>query len=60
MIYAWVGDVDSAIERLIFLGKTPGGPEYGQLKFDPAWDAVRRDARFAKIVNGLRPPSARE
>jgi len=55
MIYAWVGDVDSAIERLMFLAKTPGGPDYGQLKFDPAWDAVRGDARFAKIVACLAP-----
>ena len=55
MIYAWVGDVDSAIERLMFLAKTPGGPDYGQLKFDPAWDAVRGDARFAKIVASLAP-----
>jgi tetratricopeptide (TPR) repeat protein len=55
MIYTWVGDIDSAIERLAFLGKTPGGPDYGQLKFDPAWDAVRGDARFAKIVASLAP-----
>lgn len=60
MIYTWVGDIDSAIERLAFLAKIPGGPDYGQLKFDPAWDAVRRDARFAKIVDGLRPGSAHQ
>jgi hypothetical protein len=59
MIYAWVGDVDSAMERLVFLAKTPGGPDYGQLKFDPAWDAVRREARFAKMLDGLRPESGR-
>src|SRR2546426_5176917 len=59
MIYAWVGDIDSAMERLVFLAKTPGGPEYGQLKFDPAWDAVRRDPRFAKMLDGLRPESGR-
>ena len=57
MTYAWVGDVDSAMERLVFLAKTPGGPDYGQLKFDPAWDAVRSDARFAKMLDGLRPES---
>jgi TolB-like protein/Tfp pilus assembly protein PilF len=57
MIYTWVGDVDSAIERLISLAKMPGGPDYGQLKFDPAWDAVRRDPRFAKMLDGLRPAS---
>ena len=55
MIYAWVGDVNSAIERLIALSKMPGGPDYGQLKFDPAWDAVRRDPRFTKMLNQLRP-----
>src|SRR5437870_4452439 len=54
MIYAWVGDIDSAMERLVFLAKTPGGPEYGQLKFDPAWDAVRRDPRFAKMRSMMR------
>jgi TolB-like protein/Flp pilus assembly protein TadD len=57
MIYAWLGDNDAAIERLTFLAKTPGGPDYGQLKFDPAWDGLRGDARFAKIVDGLRPAS---
>ncbi|PYK41602.1 MAG: hypothetical protein DME60_02505, partial [Verrucomicrobia bacterium] len=59
MIYAWVGDVDSAMERLMFLAKTPGGPDYGQLKLDPAWDAVRRDPRFAKMLDGLQPASNR-
>jgi len=59
MTYAWVGDVDSAMERLTFLAKTPGGPDYGQLKFDPAWDAVRHDPRFAKMLDGLQPASNR-
>jgi TolB-like protein/class 3 adenylate cyclase/Tfp pilus assembly protein PilF len=57
MTYAWLGDNDSAIERLNFLAKTPGGPDYGQLKFDPAWDSLRGDPRFAKIVEGLKPRS---
>jgi TolB-like protein/class 3 adenylate cyclase/Flp pilus assembly protein TadD len=55
MIYAWVGDNDSAIERLTFLAKTPGGPEYGQLKFDPAWDGLRGDVRFTNMVERLKP-----
>ena len=58
MIYAWVGDVNSAIERLIALSKMPGGPDYGQLKFDPAWDALRGDPRFEKIVTSLAPKDA--
>jgi len=59
MIYAWLGDNDAAIERLAFLAKTPGGPDYGQLKLDPAWDGLRDDTRFVKIVEGLKPHSAR-
>jgi TolB-like protein/class 3 adenylate cyclase/Flp pilus assembly protein TadD len=59
MIYAWVGDVDLAIERLNFLAKIPAGPDYGQLKLDPAWDAVRRDPRFTKMLDGLQPASNR-
>jgi len=57
MICAWVGDINEAIERLAFLAKTPGGPHYGQLKYDPAWDALRGDPRFAEIVNQLQPHS---
>ena len=60
LIYAWVGDVDAAIERLAFLAKTPGGPHYGQLKYDPAWDALRGDPRFTQIVNQLQPRSKAE
>jgi len=59
MIYAWLGDNDAAIERLTFLAKTPGGPDYGQLKLDPAWDGLRDDTRFVKIVEGLKPHSVR-
>jgi tetratricopeptide (TPR) repeat protein len=58
MIYAWVGDNNSAIERLTFLAKTPGGPDYGQLKFDPAWDGLRSDMRFTNILEGLGPAAA--
>ncbi|HSP44569.1 MAG TPA: hypothetical protein VLO30_01125, partial [Chthoniobacterales bacterium] len=55
MIYAWVGDVNGAMEQLAFLAKTPGGPPYGQLKYDPDWDAVRADPRFEPILNDLQP-----
>ncbi|MEY2487509.1 MAG: hypothetical protein QOH39_3157 [Verrucomicrobiota bacterium] len=55
MAYAWLGDNDAAIERLTYLAKTPSGPDYGQLKFDPAWAALRSDARFVKIVDALAP-----
>ena len=59
MIYAWVGDTNSALEQLAFLAKTPGGPHYGQLKYDPAWNAVRGDPRFAAMLNELHPRAKR-
>ena len=59
MIYTWLGDNDAAIKELMFLAKAPGGPDYGQLKLDPAWDGLRGDTRFAQIVEGLKPHSAR-
>jgi TolB-like protein/Flp pilus assembly protein TadD len=55
MIHAWVGDVNSAIEQLAFLAKIPNGPPYGQLKYDPAWDAVRADPRFEPMLNEIQP-----
>jgi tetratricopeptide (TPR) repeat protein len=57
MAYAWLGDNNSATEQLEYLAKTPGGPDYGQLKFDPAWAALRGDARFVKIIDRLQPRS---
>jgi TolB-like protein/Tfp pilus assembly protein PilF len=55
MIYAWVGDSKSALDELTLLGKTPGGPSFGELKYDPAWDAVRGDPRFTAMLNELQP-----
>jgi hypothetical protein len=44
MAYAWLGDNDAVIERLTYLAKFQSGPDYGQLKFDPAWAASRTKA----------------
>jgi TolB-like protein/Flp pilus assembly protein TadD len=53
MIYAWTGDINSAMEQLQFLAKTPGGPAFGQLKYDPAWDAVRSNPRFEPMLKSI-------
>ena len=55
MIYAWVGEVNAAMDQLAFLAKTPGGPPFGQLKYDPDWDAIRGDPRFERMLNELQP-----
>src|SRR5438067_2293416 len=59
MAYAWLGETDRAIEQLEHLAKTSGGPDYGQLKFDPAWAALRGDPRFVKIIDQLQPRSTK-
>jgi len=55
MIYAWTGEVNSALDQLAFLATIPNGTTFGQLKYDPAWDSVRADPRFAAMLNSLQP-----
>jgi serine/threonine protein kinase len=55
MVYAWTGERDLAIEQLEIIAKIPGGPTYGGLRLDPAWDSLRRDPRFEKLVATLAP-----
>ncbi len=50
MIYAWSGEPDLALDQLIAVSTVPGGPDYGQLRYDPAWDALRSNSRFATII----------
>jgi TolB-like protein len=54
MIYAWTGEPDLALQQLSALSKVPGGPDYGQLRYDPAWNALRGDARFVAIVEAAQ------
>jgi TolB-like protein len=55
LIEAWVGETDAAIKQLAFLVTIPGGLSFGRFKYDPAWDAVRRDPRFAQLLDKLQP-----
>ena len=60
-IVLYAGDNDSAIEQLAIAAHNPvpGGPghsaTYGDLKLNPAWDPLRGDPRFEKIVASLAP-----
>jgi hypothetical protein len=56
MIYAWVGEASDALAHLEVLARIPNGPDFGQLKYDPAWDALRGDPRFAAVLKELQPP----
>jgi hypothetical protein len=54
MIYAWSGETDLALDQLTTLSTVPGGPDYGQLRYDPAWNALRGDSRFATIIEAAQ------
>ncbi|MEY2549382.1 MAG: hypothetical protein QOD64_1964 [Verrucomicrobiota bacterium] len=56
MVYAWVGEASDALAHLEVLARIPNGPDFGQLKYDPAWDALRGDPRFAAVLKELQPP----
>ena len=55
LVYAAVGEKDRAFEQLTTSAQLPGGVHYGELKLDPAWDALRGDPRFDQIVASLAP-----
>jgi TolB-like protein/Flp pilus assembly protein TadD len=55
MIYTWTGDANAALDQLTFLATIPNGPPFGYLKYDPAWDAVRSDPRFATMLKSIEP-----
>ncbi len=49
-IYVMVGEFDSAIDRLEFLLYAPGEMSIPLLRLDPAWNPLRDEPRFKKLV----------
>jgi serine/threonine protein kinase len=56
IIYAWTNQPDVAFEQLDTVIKMPSGINYGDLKTNPAWDPLRKDPRFDKLLAQLAPP----
>ena len=54
-IYARVGEIDRALDLLGNVIHQPDGSNYGSLRLDLAWDPLRNDLRFEKIVASLAP-----
>jgi serine/threonine protein kinase len=55
-VYAWANQSDLAFEQLNILIKMPGYLlSFGNLKTDPSWDPLRKDARFDKLLAELAP-----
>src|SRR5262249_27423779 len=61
LVYAWTGERDRALEQLEIVATIPGYsttlPTYGDLRFNPCWDALRGDPRFDKIVAAAKAAS---
>ena len=55
IVYAWTDELDLAFEKLTISVTTPAGVHYGELKLDPAWDPLRKDPRFDKLLAELAP-----
>jgi TolB-like protein/class 3 adenylate cyclase/Tfp pilus assembly protein PilF len=53
LIYAWTGDKDHALQQLDEAAKLPSYLSYGRLRLHPAWEPLRSDPRFEKIVASL-------
>jgi predicted negative regulator of RcsB-dependent stress response len=51
-VEAQVGDVDSALDHIRQLRALPAGHvvSTASLRLDPAWDPLRKDARFQKLI----------
>jgi TolB-like protein/Tfp pilus assembly protein PilF/predicted Ser/Thr protein kinase len=58
-VYCWLGDRERALNELEKLLKEGAiGVSYGDLKFNPAWDSLRDEPRFEKIVAAAAEPIA--
>lgn len=55
VIYAWTGEKDLALAQLESVSRIPGEICYGDLRLHPAWDPLRGDPRFEKVVAGFAP-----
>ncbi|MBA3960728.1 MAG: hypothetical protein H0X40_02350 [Chthoniobacterales bacterium] len=55
LIYAWCGEKDLALQQIAATLRIPSTLSYGYLKLHPAWDPLRGDPRFEKIVADLQP-----
>jgi serine/threonine protein kinase/tetratricopeptide (TPR) repeat protein len=65
IVYAWTGQSDLALAVLEEWITRPAGanqpnqPTYGDFRLNPAWDPLRNDPRFEKLVDRLAPSKPR-
>jgi TolB-like protein/Tfp pilus assembly protein PilF len=49
-VYAQLGETKAALDLLESCAAMPNGPDFGSLKLDQKWDPLRRDPRFAQVL----------
>ena len=59
LVYAWTNEPDLAFRELRISTQIPGGVSYGQLKTDYAFEPLRKDSRFEKLLAQMRPAASR-
>jgi serine/threonine-protein kinase len=52
VVYATLGEADSAVTQLRYLLTVPSWISLAALKADPTWDPIRRDPGFRRLVAG--------
>ena len=55
-VYAMEGDFKAALNALTKIVGMPNGPTYGDLRFNPYWDSLRKSPLFATILNQAATP----
>lgn len=56
LVYAWLGDQESAMAELEKTVKLPRGPSWGDLQFSPFWDGLRTNQRFNTLLAEAASP----
>ena len=55
LVYARTGEPDLAIRQLEIITRIPSEVTYGELRYAPFWDSLRKDPRFDAVVASLAP-----
>jgi len=55
-VYTITGEKDAALAELGTIVQVPGGMTWGDLSFNPVWDSLRSDTRFAELLAQARKP----